>query len=132
VSARNAERQRLELRLCLLAWKRDRGLIDEATHRRLRELLTTVSGRLVELTADPSAWRKDDLPLFVSALPELGSAEARALARLVRKGAKRGAVSRAASLRFWLEARVVTRLPYALARRPAVRALKQRTAASSP
>jgi glycosyltransferase involved in cell wall biosynthesis len=128
VSARNAERQRLERRLCLLAWKRDNRLLDEAAHRRIRDRLAAVSGRLVDLTADPSAWRKDDLPLFASALPELGSADARSLVHLVRKAADRSAISGNAALRFWLDARIFSRLGYARAGRPAVRALRRRAA----
>lgn len=130
VSARNAERQRLERRLCLLAWKRDKGLIGEAAHARLRARLTELSARVVDLEADPAAWRDGDLALFAAALPELGSADVRALARLVGASARSGAVSRLAHLRFMLEARVISRLAYARACRPAVRALEQHAAAA--
>ena len=126
VSERFTDRQHLQRLLCLLEWKRACGVIDAAAHRRLGDLFERMFARIADLAADPMGWREGDLRLFTMALPQLGAADARRLARLVAEGHRRGAVSRAASVRFRLHARLTSRFAYDRVCRSAVRRLQER------
>ena len=126
LSASRAAEQRLNLQRCILAWKRDAGLLDEAKHTALSARLAALFARAQDLDGQPERMTGDDLALFTELLEHLPSVEARTLARLVSAAASAGKVSAAQSALFAFRARVTSRAAFARRCADAVKALQVR------
>ncbi len=119
VSVRFAERQRQERRLCRLDWERASGILDESTHRVLRDVLDRSAGRIDALSADPAAWQPADAGLLVEVLSRLSGAEARSVAKVVLAARRAGRLSWPAAARLVFDARLASRSAYERANRAA-------------